>query len=260
MTTSGFRTEPQSTQRRERQERDDLLAALGTAARDAARGGDRAVHLDHVARAGTLVQAVDVLGDHRLEQARALEGGERQMAGVRLDVGEHAETAAVELPGARRVEPEAVDRRDLVRVVLGPDPGRAPEVRHAALGARCRRRSARRTAGSPRSVLRPSPPHAWLQFLNSDPCALRRDRRAGDRAQLELPRLVRGGARRVPRAVRGRLPAPARPRGRGARARVARPLPAADEVRRAAASCTRAASTCAERASASSTRSSARVC
>src|SRR6476469_11256770 len=67
------------------------------------------------------------------------------MAGVRLDVREHTETAAVELPGARRVVPEAVDRRDLVRVVLGPDARRASEVRHPALGrdAGTRQRDAR---------------------------------------------------------------------------------------------------------------------
>ena len=72
MTTSGFRTVPQSAQRR---------AAAGSATTCSRRLGrpharqlavrDRAVHLDHVARAGALVQAVDVLGDHRLARGRA---------------------------------------------------------------------------------------------------------------------------------------------------------------------------------------------
>ena len=64
--------------------------------------------------------------------------------------------------------------------------------------------------------------------------AFRGHRRAGDRAQRRVPRLVRGRARRVPARVRRRLPGVARSRDRGARPRVALPLPDAGALRRRA--------------------------
>ena len=59
------------------EERVDLLDPVGGGAAGAGGGLDRAVHLDHVLGAGGAVQAVDVLGDHALEQAAPLELGQR---------------------------------------------------------------------------------------------------------------------------------------------------------------------------------------
>ena len=76
------------------------------------------------------MQAVDVLGDHGVEDPATLELDQSLMRGVRELVAERREARAVEAPEPARVAPERVDRRDLHRVDVLPDPaaGRA-EVR-----------------------------------------------------------------------------------------------------------------------------------
>ena len=86
MTTSGLSTRPQLGHARHGQQRDDLGERHDGAAVEAARRADRAVHLDERARAGALVQPVDVLRDHRAHPAALLELGERAVAVVRLGV------------------------------------------------------------------------------------------------------------------------------------------------------------------------------
>src|SRR5262249_49053042 len=116
-------------------------------------------------------------------------------------------------------------------------------VRDRAAGLPVLRPGARRKAAQARSGLNrwegdhgfPSalnPVRGRVQLLDAGQSALRGDGRSGDRAQLELLRVVRGRARRLPRAVCRRLPPAARPRARGAGARDARPLPEAGGVRR----------------------------
>ena len=99
----------------------------------------------------------------------------------------------------------------------------------------------------------------WKASSYSDGCprALRRDGRAGRRAQLELPGVVRARARRVPRAVRRRLPAAARPGDRVARRSRRTCASSARRGSTTGCSSTPAASTYAGRGSGSSTRSSA---
>ena len=193
-------------------------------------------------------------------ETRALERGERQVAGVRLRVGEHAEAPAVELPDLRRVAPEAVDRRDLVRVVLRPDAGR-----------RCG------SPGCPLSVDTPAPvsaTHGWfaaissasisrlvhgfsfstairVRFAETDAQGIAHNSNYFvwfEVARVEYLEQFAGGYQRL--------------RDLGVEALVleshVRYL-AAGEVRRPAASSTRAASTCAARGSATSTRSSGRA-
>ena len=87
------------------------------------RMGDRAVHLDQVLRPGPLVQPVDVLGDHRVEQPGPLELDERGVRAVRLLVPERLEALAVEAPEPLRVAAEGVDVGDLHRIDVGPQPG-----------------------------------------------------------------------------------------------------------------------------------------
>ena len=69
------------------------------------------------------VQAVDVLGDDGVEQAGALERGQRLVGAVGLLVLERGEAVAVEVPEALGVAPEDVDVRDLHRVDVLPQPG-----------------------------------------------------------------------------------------------------------------------------------------
>ncbi len=78
----------------------------------AAGGTDRAVHLDHPLRSGLVMQLVDVLGDHRIEQAAALElrerPGGRRSAPCRPASGTSAGRSSRTWPGRggkRRCEP-----------------------------------------------------------------------------------------------------------------------------------------------------------
>ena len=99
----------------------------------------RAVHLDDLARAGPLVQPVDVLGHDGPHQAALFELGEGAVPVVRLRVRERFEPACVALPDSRRIAAERVDVRDLGRVALRQMP------------------SADRKSGIPDSVLMPAP-------------------------------------------------------------------------------------------------------
>ena len=139
MTMSGLSDSPQTAQLGSGS-RSSSARAARRPQREAARGADRAVHLDHVPRAGPLVQAVDVLRDHRLHEPGPLELGERGVAGVRLARGEHLEAQRVELPDRSRVAPPGVDVRDLERVVLRPDAPRRCGSRACRSRSRCRRR------------------------------------------------------------------------------------------------------------------------
>ena len=130
----------------------------------------RTVHLDHAARAGALMQAVDVLGDDRTDPAALLELGEGAVTIVGLRAGsvvgkaadarprrapeapwgrrERIEPERVELPDPRRVSPECVDGRDLGRVVPRPDAFGGAEVRNPRLGADAGAREHHTVAGN----------------------------------------------------------------------------------------------------------------
>ena len=126
MTTSGLRIRLLA---QDVVKRDDLTAV------EAARGADRAVHLDERLGACTLVQPVDVLRDHRAHPAAALELGEREVPVVRLRLRERVEALPVELPDLDGIGEERVDRRVLHRVVLRPEARWRAEVRDAGLRA-----------------------------------------------------------------------------------------------------------------------------
>ena len=115
-------------------EPDDLRPRHADAVDKADGGADRAVYLDHVPRAGELVERVDVLRHERAQKPAPLELGEREVRRVGLGVRQHAQPEPVELPHLAWVALERVDRRVLHRVVLRPDPGRRAEVRDPALG------------------------------------------------------------------------------------------------------------------------------
>jgi hypothetical protein len=79
------------------------------------------VDLDHTLGTGLGVEGVDVLGDHRLQEAAPLELRQRLVGPVRLHVGKHLQALAVEAPETGRIAAEGVDVRDLHRVDLLPD-------------------------------------------------------------------------------------------------------------------------------------------
>src|SRR4030095_5089918 len=80
------------------------------------------------------VQQIDVLRDNRLDQAVLLQLRERDMRRIRLGGGEHRYGRLLEAQDLDRVAPEGLDRAELERVELRPEPGRGAEVRDAALG------------------------------------------------------------------------------------------------------------------------------
>ena len=87
------------------------------------------MNLDQLPGAGFVMQAIDVLGDHRIEQAGALEPHQRAMGCVGLPVLERLEAIAVEMPEALRISAEDVDVRHFHRVDVRPQPGAGgPEV------------------------------------------------------------------------------------------------------------------------------------
>jgi len=81
------------------------------------------VDLHELPRAGRGVQAVDVLGDHRVEESATLELGEDGVRAVGALVAERLEAVAVEAPEARGLTAEHVDVRDLHRVDPLPQAG-----------------------------------------------------------------------------------------------------------------------------------------
>jgi hypothetical protein len=74
------------------------------------------VHLDQLARARPTVEHVDVLGDHRVQQAPLLHRHERAVGAVGELVAERREALAVEAPEAHRIIAKCVDMGDLHRV------------------------------------------------------------------------------------------------------------------------------------------------
>ena len=107
--------------------------------------------------------------------------------------------------------------------VLMPAPVSTTHGRRASIS------SARRSTLMPRIV---ELARGRLHIQDDGARPLRGYRRTGDRAQRLVSRLVRGRPRRVPARVRGRLPGAARPRNRGARARVALPVRRSRGLRR----------------------------
>src|SRR5450759_4482848 len=78
---------------------------------------EAAVYLDDVPAARFLVQAVDVLGDHRLEQALLLKFGQECMSLCRLDVVDGAQEVSGECEEVMRVRVEPVDVEGLLGVI-----------------------------------------------------------------------------------------------------------------------------------------------
>src|SRR5450830_130929 len=76
-----------------------------------------AVYLDDVPAARFLVQAVDVLGDHRLEQALLLKFGQECMSLCRLDAVDDAQEVSGECEEVMRVRVEPVDVKGLLGVI-----------------------------------------------------------------------------------------------------------------------------------------------
>ena len=104
------------------EQRLDLLELEASVAARAARGGDRAVHLDHLARSRLAVQSVDVLGDHRVQESPPLELGQGFVGGIGPLVRQSVEARPVEVPERARVTVEGVDRRHRHRIDLLPQP------------------------------------------------------------------------------------------------------------------------------------------
>src|SRR5579875_2478867 len=78
------------------------------------------------------MEAVDVLGDDRPQQAAALQLGQRPVGGIWQLVLERVKALGVEAPEALRVATEDVDVRHLHRVLLLPQPAaRRAKVRDA---------------------------------------------------------------------------------------------------------------------------------
>ena len=184
------------------------------------------------------------------------------VTGVRLGTRENVEAKRVELPdraGSRRnasmcatsngsylAQIPSADRKSGI-----PDSVEIPAPVRTTQGCRSRTSSARRSTLISRYCR-----HGRLHLLDAGARALCGHRRAGNRAQLGLRRVVRGRARRVPAGVRRRLP---RLREHGIEALVLESL-VRYGCRRASttsSSSTAAASACAGRASATSTRSRA---
>ena len=218
MTTSGLRIAPQARARRRRSSSTSRARRQANTVDEADGGPDRAVHLDHVLRAGALVEGVDVLR-HNRARSRALELGER--GAPRLARPRPArEAAAVELPHLRGSRRNA----SIVAYSIGSYPTRSrPSSGSRGSRSRSRPRLRQRDAGcrpsgscgetvdAHRSIL-----GAWtatptllegirVRFAETDAQGSRTTR---------LPRLVRGRARRLPRAARGRLPGHPRVRDR----------------------------------------------
>src|SRR5437899_3707287 len=115
MTTPGFRISPHSGHGGSGKGGDGVLHRHADPAMDALGLAQRTVHLDHAARAGALMQAVDVLGDDRTDPAALLELGEGAVTIVGLRAGSVVGKAAdarprraPEAPWGRRerIEPE----------------------------------------------------------------------------------------------------------------------------------------------------------
>ena len=94
-----------------------------------------AVHVDDALVAGALVQVVDVLGHHQ-HRARvlALELGQGMVGGVGPGLDQVDPTGVVELVHEGRVAGEALGRRHLLEVVLGPQAVLVAEGAEPGLG------------------------------------------------------------------------------------------------------------------------------
>jgi hypothetical protein len=92
------------------------------------------VKLDHGLAAGTLVQAIDVLSDDGQLWNETGKRHQRMMSGIRLRAGNQFTAPAIPAPDQRRVASKCVRRRELVRIVLFPQPGlRFAESRNTGL-------------------------------------------------------------------------------------------------------------------------------
>ena len=83
-------------------------------------------------RAGLAMEHVDVLGDHRVQQAALLERHERAVGAVGQLRAERREALAVEAPEAHRIAAEDLDVRDRHRVHPAPT-GRCRAVRKSGI-------------------------------------------------------------------------------------------------------------------------------
>src|SRR5260221_1763557 len=80
------------------------------------------------------MEAVCVLGHYRDQVAGRFEVGERVVAGVGSGGDRNASALAGDRPVSRRIAEERIDRGDLDRVVLGPQPTSSAKRGYAAFG------------------------------------------------------------------------------------------------------------------------------
>ena len=202
-------------------------SAGSTRADDEAAGarGDRAGLLDRVVEVAALDREADGrVRDHLL-----------------VDRGQAAAEATATSSAAASGRPEGLDRRPLRRrrvETVAPSRRRRSTRRRGGRAAHARTRMGSVfliVVALTGQALRKFPAVDGLLLLRGPARPLQRDRRPGDRQQRRLPELVRGRARRLPRAVPGRLQGPDRKRRRGGHARDPRPLPRAVPLRRPAA-------------------------
>ena len=90
------------------------------------------MHMDKFSRAGGIVQIVDVLGhEQELALETGFEAGERMVRGIRPDAGEAAPPLVIEIVDPAGIAREAVGRRIVAPVMLGPDAVGVTEARDA---------------------------------------------------------------------------------------------------------------------------------
>jgi hypothetical protein len=93
------------------------------------------MHVDEIARAGRLMQRVDILGDGEdIALMLALEPGQRLMRRVRSRIVVPPAAEIVELKHAGRIASEAFGRRHLLERKLRPQPAFVAEGAEPALG------------------------------------------------------------------------------------------------------------------------------
>jgi hypothetical protein len=92
------------------------------------------VQFDHLARAGALMETVDILGDDRRAVEALLPVRDRLMPGVRPDLEKMPPPRQVEVPDVLRVASKRLRRRDLLGPTAMPESVSVAKRGNAALG------------------------------------------------------------------------------------------------------------------------------